>query len=105
MKPYHNEYRCTRNWCYAQGTLGATDTSARQGHYIQAETKEEALARMAEKFPDEKEAGFTAELWRESQLVRMEKALKVITSDEKINDWLTENDPKALQQCSFALLP
>jgi gluconate kinase len=58
-------YRCTRNKPYSDDVPGATRTSARQGHYIKANSVEEAIAQMEKQFPDEIEAGFTAEEWNE----------------------------------------
>lgn len=57
------EYRCTRNAPYAHNCIGHDDLTARQGHYIRANSAEEAWERMAIRFPDEVEAGFTVEEW------------------------------------------
>ncbi len=58
-------YRCTRNKPYSDDVPGVFKTSARQGHYIQASSPEEAIAEMSKRFPEEKDAGFTAEEWVE----------------------------------------
>ena len=56
------EYRCTRVEKYPKGTEGYDDLEARQGHYIRADNKKEALKIMQEEFPEENE--FTADLYR-----------------------------------------
>ncbi|MDV3002531.1 MAG: hypothetical protein N5P05_004186 (plasmid) [Chroococcopsis gigantea SAG 12.99] len=56
-----NEYRCTRNAPYQENCPGKSDITARQGHYIRAESPEEALQEMANRYPDEAEAGFTVQ--------------------------------------------
>lgn len=48
------EFRCTRK-------ATATD----QGYYIEASSEEEAIAKMATKFPDEVSIGFVAEVWKD----------------------------------------
>lgn len=57
------EYRCTRNALYQHDCLGRDDLTARQGHYIHAESDEEAWQIMATRYPEETKAGFTVELW------------------------------------------
>lgn len=57
------EFRCTRNTLYTHDCLGRDNWSARQGHYIMAHDRDEALAKMAERFPDDTE-GFTATKWQ-----------------------------------------
>lgn len=57
------EYRCTRNALYTHDCTGKNDLRERQGHYIWAESEEEAWQKMAVRFPDETEAGFTVEEW------------------------------------------
>jgi hypothetical protein len=47
------EYRCTRNARYAHNCIGQYDLTARQGYYILANSPEEALQRMAHKFPED----------------------------------------------------
>jgi hypothetical protein len=59
-----SEYRCTINKWYEKDTPGYEDLSARQGYYIRAASWADAIAQMAEKFPDEAEEGFTAQLWK-----------------------------------------
>ena len=56
------EYRCTRNRLYRDDP-DPNDLGARLGHYIRANTPEEALKKMAEKFPKEIEEGFTVHEW------------------------------------------
>ena len=53
------EYRCTRNFLYSDD-----DLTVRQGHYIHAESEEEAREIMATRYPDEITAGFTVEEWQ-----------------------------------------
>ena len=55
------EYRCTRNALYLHDCTGRDDIRERQGHYIWAESEEEAWEKMATRFPDETEAGFTVQ--------------------------------------------
>lgn len=57
------EYRCTRNALYSHDCIGRDDLTARQGHYIHANSAEEAWEKMAIRFPKETEAGFTVEEW------------------------------------------
>lgn len=56
------QFRCTRPEVYSRGTPGHKDRSARQGHYIFAETPEEAIAIMKERFPEEN--SFDLQDWR-----------------------------------------
>ena len=57
------EYRCTRNALYGHDCLGHDDLGARQEHYIQASTKEEAWQKMAIRLPEETSEGFTVTEW------------------------------------------
>jgi hypothetical protein len=57
------EYRCTRNALYSHRCLGQQDLSARQGYYITAASEEEAWEKMALRFPEETEEGFTVAEW------------------------------------------
>lgn len=57
------EYRCTRNALYQHNCLGRDDVTARQGHYVHAESEEEAWQQMAIRYPEETEAGFSIEDW------------------------------------------
>jgi hypothetical protein len=57
------EYRCTRNALYQHNCAGQHDLTARQGHYLRANSKEEAWHEMAKRFPDETKAGFTVDEW------------------------------------------
>lgn len=61
-----NEYRCTRDFPYGNGTPGFKNVKARQGHYIVAKDENEALAIMVERFPLDVKLGywFTADLWK-----------------------------------------
>ncbi len=60
-----NEYRCTRNQPYLNlNCFGYTDLESRQGYYIKAESEQDAIAQMAQLYPDD-DAGFTAHLWKE----------------------------------------
>ena len=102
MKPYETEFRLSRPTAYGPGTPGHTDPGARQGYYFQTETKEQAISKMAQSFPNER---FDVQVWKESKMTRMEKALKVIILSPRINEWLAANDPKALEQCGAALWP
>lgn len=59
-----NEYRCTRNAPYNNPhCLGVADLSARSGYYITAATEQEAIAIMAQLYPND-DAGFTAQPWK-----------------------------------------
>jgi hypothetical protein len=58
------EFRCTRNALYDDGGHEDADLSVRQGHYITANNKEEALEEMRARFPEEVEAGFTVHPWK-----------------------------------------
>ncbi|WP_392476872.1 hypothetical protein [Nostoc sp. C110] len=57
------EYRCTRNALYLHNCTGRDDIRERQGHYIWAESEEEAWQKMATRFPEETEVGFTVQEW------------------------------------------
>ncbi|OYE00177.1 hypothetical protein [Nostoc sp. 'Peltigera membranacea cyanobiont' 232] len=57
------EYRCTRNALYSHECTGRDDLRERQGHYIWAESEEEAWEKMATRFPEEADAGFTVQEW------------------------------------------
>lgn len=57
------EYRCTRNASYSHNCIGQSDLTARQGYYIQASGAEEAWEKMAIRFPEEVNAGFTVQEW------------------------------------------
>ena len=59
-------WRCTRDYPYTNpGCIGHKDIKSRQGHYVEAETKEEALADMYSAFPNDvaEGYGFTVEDW------------------------------------------
>ena len=59
------EWRCTRNACYDNPKAKSfTDPSCRQGYYITAETKDQAMIIMARRFPDDPHTqGFTVDRW------------------------------------------
>lgn len=57
------EYRCTRNASYSHDCIGHSDITARQGYYIQASGAEEAWEKMAIRFPEEVNVGFTVQEW------------------------------------------
>lgn len=61
---YTKEWRCTRPALYQCDCDARTDPSARQGHYITADTEAEARKRMNEKFPDDN-GWFDVQLWKE----------------------------------------
>lgn len=64
MSKSKQEFRCTRNSMYqGEGNLGKDNLSAREGHYIVADSEDAALDRMAEKFPDDRR-GFTADWFK-----------------------------------------
>jgi hypothetical protein len=60
------EFRCTRRKPYEFGTVGHNILSARQGHYIRANSPEEAAEKMAAKFPDDilTGHGFDVQWWK-----------------------------------------
>lgn len=53
-------YRCTRNEPYRFFTPGYGNIKERQGYYIEAKSREEAIAKMQSKFWKDR-CGFTAE--------------------------------------------
>jgi hypothetical protein len=57
------EYRCTRNALYQHDCPGASDIRERQGHYVKAQSEEEAWQIMATRYPEETTFGFTVEEW------------------------------------------
>lgn len=60
----NNEYRCTRDALYPAGTVGHSDLSAREGHYITAKNPQMALMLMALRFPGEE--SFTIQPWNKN---------------------------------------
>lgn len=58
------KYRCTRNALYTHDCLGRDDLVPRQGHYIEANSAEEAWEKMAIRFPNEVKEGFTVHEWK-----------------------------------------
>jgi hypothetical protein len=63
-------YRCTRNACYLHDCTGRDDLRERQGHYIQANSPEEARGIMSIRYPEEVGYGFTVQEW-ESRSVKV----------------------------------
>ncbi|MBE9019872.1 hypothetical protein IQ272_27815 [Chroococcidiopsidales cyanobacterium LEGE 13417] len=63
------EYRCTRNASYSHDCLGHDDITARQGYYIKANSSEEAWEKMATRFPEEVNEGFTVQEWESFNVV------------------------------------
>lgn len=57
------EYRCTRNANYSHKCIGHDDLTARQGYYIMAISEESAWEKMAVRFPEEVNIGFTVTEW------------------------------------------
>lgn len=57
------EYRCTRNALYQHDCAGQYDLRERQGHYVHANSEEEAWQIMAGRYPQETTAGFTVDPW------------------------------------------
>ena len=64
------EYRCGQkstdvrdSALYQHDCAGCSDIKERQGHYIQAQSEEEAWQIMATRYPEETAAGFTVEEW------------------------------------------
>jgi hypothetical protein len=57
------EYRCTRNALYMHDCTGRDDIRERQGHYVRANSEEEAWEEMAKRYPDETADGFTIQEW------------------------------------------
>jgi hypothetical protein len=57
------EYRCTRNALYQHDCTGRHDLRERQGHYVHANSEEEAWQIMAGRYPQETTAGFTVHPW------------------------------------------
>ncbi|MCG5062219.1 MAG: hypothetical protein KA714_30695 [Limnoraphis sp. WC205] len=74
------EYRCTRNALYQDEGSGQHNITARQGHYIKAESEEEAWEIMATRYPQETEAGFTVQEWEGFNVIIVE-----IKQDEQGN--------------------
>lgn len=66
------EYRCTRNALYSHNCIGHDDITARQGHYIKAQSKEEAWEKMAIRFPEEVAEGFTVQEWEGFDVIVVE---------------------------------
>lgn len=66
------EFRCTRNALYSHDCLGRDDITARQGHYIKANSAKEAWEKMAIRYPEETEAGFTIQEWESFNVIVVE---------------------------------
>lgn len=66
-----NEYRCTRMSPYMHDGRVTVDIAQREGHYIVAQSANDALLEMAERFPDDVDGGdpigyFSVETWKEN---------------------------------------
>ena len=59
----NREYRCTRNAPYSHQCLGRNNLSVLMGYYIMATSSEDAWEKMAIRFPEETNEGFTVEEW------------------------------------------
>lgn len=87
------EYRCTRNFPYPEDDPDNLEhLSLRQGHYIHAESEEEAWQKMAMRYPKETTAGFTIQDWSEHSgkgvtILKLER-------DEAGNEVLINQDGK-----------
>lgn len=66
------QYRCTRNDLYQCDCPGRDDLRERQGHYINANSEEEAWEIMASRYPLETTAGFTVEPWEGGNVIVIE---------------------------------
>ena len=87
------EYRCTRNFIYPEDDPDNVEhLSSRQGHYIHAESKEEAWQIMALRYPEETAAGFAIQDWSERS-GRSVTILKV-EQDEAGNETLINQEGK-----------
>lgn len=86
------EYRCTRNALYLHDCTGRDDLRERQGHYIHAESEEEAWQKMAIQYPKETGAGFTIQDWSD----RSGKSVVVlrVERDNKGNEILINQEGK-----------
>ena len=62
------EWRCTRPNLYPPGTLGHLDQSNREGYYVRAATRDDAIARMRETFPAD--PAFDVEIHKPARLDR-----------------------------------
>lgn len=68
------EYRLTRNAGYTNPNCpGHYDLTCRQGYYMIANSLEEALAEMRDRFPDDTD-GFTVEARNTTKYFALEKA-------------------------------
>ena len=87
------EYRCTRNFLYPEDDPDNVEhLSSRQGHYILAESEEEAWQQMAMRYPEETAAGFAIQDWSERS-GRSVTILKV-EQDEAGNETLINQEGK-----------
>lgn len=71
-----NEYRCVVTSLYPDGT----EHTSMQGHYILAETLEEALATLAQQHPGERYAG---RVWRENLPGPASRMVHVLLAEKK----------------------
>lgn len=51
-------FRCTRQKPYASKCIGNENTSARQGHYIESDSPENAILQMMRDFHEDVESGY-----------------------------------------------
>ena len=87
------EYRCTRNLPYPDDDPDNVEhLSFRQGHYIHADSEEEAWQIMAMRYPEETAAGFAIQDWSERS-GRSVTILKV-EQDEAGNETLINQEGK-----------
>jgi len=63
-----NEYRFTRNRLYQADCPGRVHLSARNGHYITAESEQQARRQMCERYPEDA-GNFTCDIWKEDVYV------------------------------------
>jgi len=68
MKTATRVMRQTKEWRCTRQSSGTSDLTARQGHYIKADTETEARVKMAKMFPEDLQRGygFDFQLWKES---------------------------------------
>lgn len=61
---YGQKSTSVRNWAlYQHDCAGASDVREKQGHYVKAQSEEEAGQIMATRYPEETLFGFTVEEW------------------------------------------
>ncbi|KPK66801.1 MAG: hypothetical protein AMS21_01210 [Gemmatimonas sp. SG8_38_2] len=78
------EWRCTRDDCYTNhGASGHYDERSRQGHYVTATTRKEAIERMRELFPDDTDGSFTVNFNKLVPMQPLEQKPRRLTSVEE----------------------